>query len=663
MPPLAEQASRLEEAIARLEEQRGVLGDAVVDLTLTTLRSQLQAVRSQLRAARAPGPRVSPEQLLARLQSYLPKELAAKMRSSDRIESERKQVTVLFADINGFTALSERLDPEVVADLTSAALKELAEAVYQYEGYIDKFVGDAIMAVFGAPVAHEDDPDRALRTALAMRERLEAFNRREAERLDEPLTLHIGVNTGTVIAGNVGSDLRLSYTVMGDTVNTASRLEDAAQPGQILVSRDTYRLTAEAFTFQALEPITVKGKREPLTVYELGRARLHPGKARGLKDLGTTFVGREADLDVLRGVQAALETGQGRIVTITGEAGLGKSRLLSEWRAELGERGRYLEGRAFAHTTGLAYGPFLDLFRRVAGIRDEDSEAEARARLDRTMVRLFPDDIEAAALFANILAMRLTPEETAHLTPLRAEDLRARLFAHFDALLTRLAAARPVWLVIEDMHWADAASVELVEHLLALTERLPLAVVGVFRSHPDSTSRILQAVAEVSYGDRYIHLPLAILPDDSSLRMATQLLGMDPLSPALQALIVGKAEGNPFFVEEVLRSLIDRGALLRDESGTGWQTTDLIETVQVPDTLQGLLMSRLDRLPDETKWVVQQAAVIGRIFLYRVLLQMAGPLGGLEADLSHLEREELIRERARAPEVEYIFKHALTQEV
>jgi class 3 adenylate cyclase len=212
-----------------------------------------------------------PASLLAHLQSYLPKELADKMRATGRIEGERRQVTVLFADISGFTALSERLDPEEVAAVTNEMLKDMAEAVYQYEGYVDKFLGDAVMAVFGAPIAHEDDPERALRASLEMRERIERFNRRRIAKLAEPLPLHIGVNTGMVVAGNVGSDLRLSYTVMGDTVNTASWLEGASEAGQILVSRDTYRLAREAFSFHAVEPIRVKGKRDPLMVYELHR--------------------------------------------------------------------------------------------------------------------------------------------------------------------------------------------------------------------------------------------------------------------------------------------------------------------------------------------------------------------------------------------------------
>ncbi|MDQ5852904.1 MAG: AAA family ATPase [Chloroflexota bacterium] len=663
MPTPQDQITQLEAAIVAQEALRPTLGDAVVDVTVTALRAQLDEVRSEQEAPAQPQAELSPEQLLGRLQSYLPTELADKIRATGRIEDERRQVTVLFADLSGFTALSERLDPEEVMALANDMLKELAEAVYQYEGYIDKFVGDAIMAVFGAPVAHEDDPERALRAVLAMRERMEDFNRRWAERLGEPLQLHIGINTGTAIACTVGSDLRMSYTVIGDTVNLASRLQDVAEPGQILVSRDTYRLTQEAFTFLALDPIMIRGKREPVPVFELQRAKLFPGKVRGLKELSSALIGREREMAQLGAIMQDLEAGRGRVVTIAGEAGIGKSRLIAEWHATIGDRARWLEGRAFAHTTALAYGPFLDLFRRYAGIKDDDSEIQARTRLRTAVDRLFPGNVEAHAMFANLLAMRLSPEESALLAPYPAAALRRQLFGLVEELFTRLAQERPAVLVIEDMHWADLASIELVEYLLPLTKRLPIAIVGVFRQHPDEAPRILQAVAEVSYADRFTHIPLAPLSEASSLEMVERLLSMHALPEPLEKMIQEKAEGNPFFVEEVIRSLIERGALVRDESSEGWVATPLIETIVVPDTLQGVLMARLDRLPDETKRVMQYAAIIGRVFLYRVLLQMAENATSLDADLSHLEREELIRERARQPEIEYIFKHALTQEV
>lgn len=436
MASLEEQITQLQQAIATQESLRPTLGDTVVDLTIATLTEKLDSLKAQQKEAPACAVLTAPEELLAKIQSYIPKELAEKIRAIGRIENERRQVTVMFADLSGFTALSDRLDPEEVMEIVNAALKEWAEAVYEYEGYIDKFIGDAIMAVFGAPIAHEDDPERALRSALSMRERLESFNRRWIDRLEQPLSFHIGINTGTVIAGSVGTDSRLSYTVMGDAVNVASRLESSADSGQILVSKETYRLTSEAFTFQILDPITVKGKQEPLAVFELLRAKINPGKSRGLKGLTSKMVGRDREFNQLREVLQELEAGEGRIVIISGEAGLGKSRLMAEWRSLIGNRAIWLEGRCFSHTTSLAYSAFLDLFRRYAGIKDEDSEEIARQRLQSAIAQVFPDNKQAFAIFANLLALRLSPEEAALLASFSAESLRQKLEGLIEEFLT-----------------------------------------------------------------------------------------------------------------------------------------------------------------------------------------------------------------------------------
>ena len=292
MNPRENQIAELRTAIAAQEAMRPKFGDATVDLSLKPLHSLLDALLAKPAVANnAP----SHDELLAQLQSYIPKQLADKIRASGQVEGERRQVTVIFADISGFTAMSERLDPEEVASFSNDCMKELIDAVYQYEGMVDKFIGDCIMAVFGAPIALEDDAERALRATLAMRERLEAFNRKWIDKLKEPLALHIGINSGTVIAGNVGNDLRMSYTVMGDTVNVASRLEGAATRGQIFVSQSTHRLTHGAFTFRTLEPIRVKGKSELLTVYELLGAKIQPDKVRGLEGLVSPLMGRAAE--------------------------------------------------------------------------------------------------------------------------------------------------------------------------------------------------------------------------------------------------------------------------------------------------------------------------------------------------------------------------------
>jgi class 3 adenylate cyclase len=659
---IEEQIAQLRAAISAQETLRPTLGDSVVEVTLTALRRQIDSLLAEQKEAAQPQPGQSPEALLAQLQSYVPPQLADKARAAGQIEGERRQVTVVFADISGFTALSERLDAEDVAGLVNDCLKELALAVYQYEGMVDKFIGDCIMAVFGAPIALEDDAEHALRATIAMRENLQKFNRRWIEKLGQPLDLHIGVNTGMVIAGNIGNDLRMSYTVMGDTVNVASRLEGAAKAGQVFVSRNTYRLTRGAFTFQEMDPIKVKGKREPLTVYELLHAKLQPDKSRGVEGLSSPLVGRDVERQALVNCLEKLQTGKGQIATILGEAGIGKSRLLAEIRQREGKNLTWLEGRSFAFSRSLGYGVFLDLLRRYAGIADEDAEAEAAASLKERLNAILPDDLESYAVLAQLLSMRLDSQETAGVGAVTGEAFRDRLFAVLERLLLAMAKQKPVVVVLEDLHWADQSSLELLDHLFRLITQAPIAFVLLSRPKQESSGN-WEKLAPILEGYRpyLLEIPLQPLSGEASGDLVRGLLDGSMLPNKLSEVILSKSEGNPFFVEEVLRSLIERGVLAREQEA--WKVTHLVENIQVPDSLQGVLLSRLDRLPEDTKRVIQKASVIGRVFLFRVLEHMAREETVLESQIAFLEDAALVRERARIPEIEYVFHHALAQEV
>jgi class 3 adenylate cyclase/tetratricopeptide (TPR) repeat protein len=648
--------SQVEAAIAAQEALRATLGDAIVDVTIAALRARVAALRAEsASSAIASLLGGSPER-------FVTPELAARMRESSRVRGERRQVTVLFADLTGYTALGERLDPEEFASLSSDVRRVLAEAVYAYEGTVDKFLGDNVVALFGAPLAHEDDPVRALYAALMMREHLESVSRSWAARLGEPLTLHIGVNTGEVFAGDVGSDLHLEYTVIGDTINTASRLQSAASAGEILVSRETYRLTQHAFIFEALDPIAVKGKSQPVSVFALQRARLRPIARIERTGVATTLVGRTSELAILRAIGHGVRVGHGRILTIAGEAGIGKSRLMAEWRRELGDDVRWLEGRAVVHAETLAYGPFIDLIRRLAGITDDHSESQARERLAQALASIYPEDPEALALFASFLTMRLTPDDELLLGTRTAEWRRQRLIELIQTGLVSLSRQRPTVLVMEDLQWADTSTIDLLERLHPLVESQSILIALVSRSADDPRLAGLMKAVRSSQAARSTAINLGPLSEPHCLALIEQLLVHGSLPARLRESIVERTAGNPFYLEEVVRSLIERGVLIRAEDGDGWTATSLVETVSVPGTLRGLLMSRLDRLPAETKWTIQQAAVIGRIFLYRVLRQIADN-AALDSHLSYLEREELIRQRLSVPELEYIFRHALTQEI
>jgi adenylate cyclase len=669
----ADRIAQLEAAISAQDQLRPVVGDESVDAAIAVLRAQLERLRSEAAAdedgdgAPPAGPQLQAvameEAALGALQARVPAELADKARTEAiaHPEVERRNVTILIADLSGFTALGERFDPEVIREFQDDLFDEIASVVYAHEGFVEKFVGDAVVAIFGAPLSHEDDPERALRAALAMRERMDAINQRWTDKLGEPLELHIGINSGPVVAGQIGTARGGAYSVTGDTINTASRLQDAAEPSQILVSGNTHRLAEEAFDFRLLEPIRVKGKRDAVKVYELRRAKLFPGSARGIQGLSAPMVGRKAELAKLRQATDALTSGNGQVVVIIGEAGIGKSRLMTEWHASLGREVRWLEGRSYAGASAVPYSPFADLSRRYSGITDDDSEARAHARLHQAMDRILPGGLEAQALVSSMLGMNPEPDEEKHLATLSSQEIKARLFALVGELLRRLAQQRPTVLVLEDLHWADDSSIELIRHLLPLTRKMPLAIVGVFRRGEGESQ--LRELAPQQYAERLTEIELTPLARSSTVTLVDELLsGSDTLPDTVHELIVGKAEGNPFFVEEVIRSLIELGGLERSDDGA-WVATSKISRLSVPDTLQGVLMARLDRLAAHTRRIAQQAAVIGRIFQQRVLVKVADGAISLETDLGQLQREELIRELRRDPDLEYIFKHALTQEV
>ena len=636
MTLVADRIAQLKAAIAAQDQLRPVVGDEAVDAAVSVLQTQLDLLAAQEAPAAGDRPAATTEEeALSALQARVPAELADKAKrtaASRRSEVERRNVTVLIADLSGFTALGERFDPEVIREFQDDLFDEIASVVYAHEGFVEKFVGDAVVALFGAPLTHEDDPERALRTALAMRERMEGINERWVDRLGQMLELHIGINSGPVVAGQIGGERGGAYSVTGDTINTASRLQDAAKPGQILVSQSTHRLAEDAFDFRRLKAIRVRGKRDAVTVFELQRARLFPGQGRGVRGLDAPLVGRERELEQLKRVTEELTAGGGQVVIVAGEAGIGKSRLLAEWQRSLGKDLRYLEGRSYAGASGVPYGPFADLTRRYVGITDEDTESSAHSRLDQALQRVLPSGLEGNALVGSMLGMRLESHEAEHLATHSPQEIKERLFALVEDLLRRLAKQRPTVLVLEDLHWADDSSLELMRHLLPLVRQVPVAIVGVLRRGEAE----IPWLAEVTerYADRLTLLELVPLARESTVTLVEELLSSTGSLPdAVQDLVVGKAEGNPFFVEEVIRTLIERGGLERSADGGGWVVSAQIEGMTVPDTLQGVLMARLDRLEIGTKRVVQQAAVIGRIFQQRVLLKVAEDVARLEADL------------------------------
>ena len=587
MADISQQITQLEASIAALEAQQALLGPAVVEAALAPLRQQLAALKSS--ASQAPG--------------------------AVRLEGERKQVTILFADNSGFTAMSETTDPEQIRSLMNACFDHLVPAIHKYGGVVDKFIGDEIMALFGAPVAHENDPERALRAALEMAGRLEEFNQRRGT----DLGLHFGVNTGTVIAGGIGSSTQQQYSVMGDAVNIASRLEDVSDRGEIFVGPDTYRLTAPLFDFEALPPVQLKGRAEAVPIYRLVQAKSQPGRVRGLAGLESPMVGRGAELQALLKRSAAAQTGQGGAVVITGEPGLGKTRLIAEWKAAAGKL-RWIEGRCLSYGQNLAYHLLVDLLHSAIEVPASAGEEETRQALERLCAGLFGETaIDTYPYLGHLLALHLDGAALERVRLLDPQALQGQYRAALRRLLLALAARQPAALVFEDIHWADPSSSELLTWLLPLHSEAALLFCFITRPEQDTPGwRIVTGLREAPNQEQFTEIALQPLTEDDSRQLVANLLEIEALPESIRTTILKKAEGNPFFVEEVIRMLIDRGVIVRNAAGS-WQAVKEIENVEIPDTLQALLLARIDRLPSEVRHVLRVASVIGRQFSVPVL--------------------------------------------
>ncbi|MCI0397167.1 MAG: AAA family ATPase [Chloroflexi bacterium] len=532
---------------------------------------------------------------------------------------ERRVVTVMFADISGFTAMSEKMDPEQVRSLMNSCFDHLVPIVEKYEGVVDKFIGDEIMALFGAPTAHEDDPMRAMRTALEMMDALTDFN----EKYDTNLGMHAGINTGLVVAGGIGSQGRREYSVMGDTVNLAARLESASERGEILVGPDTYRMAAPLFEFEKLEPIQVKGKSEPIQIYKLLGHKAQPDRVRGLAGLESAMVGRDAELAILMKLSEAVQAGLGRAALVIGEPGLGKSRLIAEWRKVTSGPGagrplRWAEGRCLSYGQGLAYHLLIDLLRSLIGVPAGAGEPETRTALIAFSEELFGEGaMDVYPYLGHLLSLKLEGEAEERIRMLDPQALQSQYLAALRRLILALAARQPLVLVFEDIHWADPSSTELLIKLLPLVSETALLFCFITRPDHDAPGWKLASAAREQLGASLAELNLHTLSDEESRQLISNLLEIEALPERIRALILKKAEGNPFFVEEVIRMLIDRGAIVKENSR--WAARAEIENVEIPDNLQGLLLARIDRLPDDVKHTLRVASVIGRQFSVKVL--------------------------------------------
>ena len=529
--------------------------------------------------------------------------------------SERRPLTILFADIVGSTAIAEKLDPEDWAVLVGKAFARLNAVAARYDGTVARLMGDGVLVFFGAPVAHEDDPERAVRCGLDMVREIDTLGA-DAKAHGVELRVRVGINSGPVVVGMVGTDIAREYTAMGDAVNIAARMQAAAPPGGVLITAATYRFMAPLVDATDAGPLELKGKAEPVRAYHVTGLRAGAVSARGLgTEVHSAMIGRDVQLARLRDAFAIVRARQGRVASILGEPGIGKSRLLAELRAHVtaaDPSARWIEARCLSYGRTLPYHLVLDLVRSCIGVAATADEPEVRAALEQRTKALFGDAwSDPYAYLGHLLSIHLDPEVRARVSALEFETVK-RYVSSLIGIVRALAGTGPVILACEDLHWADASSVDVLQQLLPLANELPLFIVATSRLDRESEGwRLISAVRDI-FGDALMELRLEPLSGDDTRTLVANLLRVESLPQGTRDHILEKSEGNPFFVEEVIRMLIDRGAIVHE--GDRWVATARVSDVEIPDTLQGLLLARIDRLPPESKRTLRVAAVIGRQF-------------------------------------------------
>ena len=610
------------------------------------------------------------------LDRFLPRELADKLeaaRTSGTMVGERRVLTILFCDIQGSTAAAEKLDPEEWTEIINGAFEYMIKPVYKYEGTVARLMGDAILAFFGAPIAHEDDPQRAVLSGLEIVAGFKTYQEQTLARYGFSISARVGINTGLVVVGAVGSDLRMEYTAMGDAVNLAARMEQTAEPNTVQIADQTYQLIEPLFDLQALGAVEVKGKAEPVLAHRVIGRKAIQKNLRGIEGMRAPLIGRDRELNTLKEILDRSQQGLGHIVCLTGEAGLGKSRLIEEahdyWQAA-GYSGRWQAVSSYSYETNHAYGLIQRLVRRLNQIAVVDSPAILRQKLE-PLLNAFP--AERRPQFMPVFEALFAIESSADLPRLEGETFRQELFNMMLQIWSRQFADQPTVFIFDDLHWSDPASVQLLTHLLSATDSIPLVLICAFRPDPQAPSAALQSTAKQNFTHRYTEIQLAALPAADINAILDEMLATSDLPPELRQNILDRAGGNPFFVEEVVRSLVLSGAVIAEDKLVGgemqhqWRAVDGAAAPKIPDNLQGLLAARIDKLDENIRSTLQLASVIGRSFYERVLLQMAENSNGssphTNQNLRRLLQLQMIVEAARIPEVEYIFRNPLTQEV
>ena len=592
------------------------------------------------------------------------------------VSGERRVITVLFCDVVGSTSLASRFDPEEWAEVMNEAFRYMIAPIEEYGGMVARLMGDAVLAFFGAPQAHEDDPQRAVLAGLGIVNGIRPFIRQFEQDYGLEFNVRVGINTGPVVVGEIGSGQSGEYTAMGDAINVAARMEQTAASGTVQIAEDTYRLIAPLFDVWDLGGIEVKGKDEPVQSYRVLGLEPQPGRLRGLEGIRSPLIGREREISRLREILTGLRDGRSRICTLIGEAGLGKSRLIAEVRQEWRDQLAAMYGdinplwRGWTEFVAVSYGasrPYDMLKRQVrtfCGIRETDPPAVIHDRLE-SLISAYPSALHERMhrLFGYLLG-----DTTAESGPFgQGESFQREFRAVIEQMAQVQVSQGPVVYVVDDVHWADVASLETLRNLLPMVHDRPILFLFAMRPDWSTPGWQLYLEAQVEYAEYSTSIYLEPLTPDDSRSLIHELLEDANAPERIYELIERKAEGNPFFVEETVRTLLDSGALRREAEGFRWDPSAdidrLADIIGLPGNVLALLTARIDQLDPPVRRTMQMASVIGRSFPLRVLERMSErPADLLEEHLKRLAQADLVRPSLSGAEAEYAFRHALTRD-
>lgn len=572
-------------------------------------------------------------------------------RPKPESESERKNVTVLFSDLCGYTALSEKLDPEEVKEITGRLFHYVSEVIAKYEGVVEKFIGDAVVAIFGARIAHEDDAVRAIRAAREIHGFVYAQSPEIEKRTGQPLAMHTGINTGLVVTGEIDLE-RGTYGIAGDTMNLASRLQRLAEPGEILIGYETYRQAEGFFDFEQIKPAKLKGKTKSVHVFRVLAPKEQPIRMHRISGLRAELIGRKAEMVKLHEALGRLQEGKGTIFAIYGDAGTGKSRLIEEFKSSLDlKKIQWREGHAYPYTQNIPYSPLIDLLSRAFRIEEGDPPQSVKKKVEASVEFLIGKERNVIPFIGSLYSLKY-PE----IEGVGADFWRSRLTEAVRKILAGLIRRGPTIVCTEDLHWADPSSIDLLRTTLSDLV-YPCVFLCVYRP----PFRLFTDYEIISLKQTYREMELRDLSPSEMQDMIESLLKSSLIPAELKTFVSERAEGNPFYLEELINSLVESGTLSPLERG--WKLTKPISDVSIPSTIQGVISARVDRLENKLKRILQEASVIGRAFLYELLKRITEFKEDVDTHITSLERLDLVRARSLYPSLEYIFKHALTQEV